>query len=139
MNINKQDDLKREQKRKFFEEISFKKARIKKEFNLLRSAAHDPVPRYDLRTNEIIRKSPRSTVIDDKSGRGDDSVAVSTPRLPVHNNQFGSKNGKIYTWINFYFIVVNTLINTTISALSIYKNHLPSPRRTHLISLPKKD
>ena len=63
----KQEDLKREQKRKFFEDISYKKAIIKKEFNTLKGQSNEAIPRYDLRTNEIIRKSPKNTIIEEKS------------------------------------------------------------------------
>lgn len=116
------EELKKIEKRRFYEDIYLKKLRLKSEVKHLRQSQRDGVPRYDLRTNELVQSRYLGSISQDANS----SITPSNrTKLDTHKLASLTRREKNNTSALAH-------LNTTISALGIYKNPLPSPRRYHM-------
>ncbi|CAI2361443.1 unnamed protein product [Moneuplotes crassus] len=118
-----QMDQRQLEKDRFILEICKKKNRLKQEINKLRQSQRTGVPRYDLNTSELLRPVQMSSSRDD-----------IIPEEPIRSRA-KSKSPKV---IRRYFkkygqnhIEAIAHLNTTVSALGVYNNPLPTLRRVY--------
>jgi dsDNA-specific endonuclease/ATPase MutS2 len=117
--LKSEEEKKKELRRKFFKGIFKKKLRLKSELKSLRKTQRDGLPKYDLRGVDIGRPNIRL-------GKIREEVNSTTPKTKF-NHARTTKNS--VTRYGKGHIEALCHLETTISAMGIYKNHLPSPKR----------